>query len=88
MKILKTYESFINDADTFDACVRRLEIIGEAANNIPAGLKISIDLPWSYMISMRNKVIHEYFGIDPEILWQTAKEDIPELKKKINNLKT
>ncbi len=90
-KILKytrniSYDDFCRDSKTMDAVTRNLEIIGEAANNIPEELRNSADIPWSQMIGMRNKVIHEYFGVDPEILWQTAKEDIPALKKRIKDL--
>jgi uncharacterized protein with HEPN domain len=90
-KILKytqniSYNDFCRDSKTMDAVIRNLEIIGEAANNLPLRMRDSADIPWNQMIGMRNKVIHEYFGIDPEILWQTAKEDIPALKKKIKDL--
>jgi uncharacterized protein with HEPN domain len=61
--------------------------IGEAANNMPEEFKKEhSDIPWNEIIGMRNKVIHEYFGVDEDILWKTIKEDIPELKEKIINL--
>lgn len=44
-------------------------------------------LPWKEMVSMRNKVLHEYFGIDMEILWKTIKEDLPDLKEKIKAIR-
>lgn len=80
-------KNFIQDQKTIDAVVRNLEIIGEAAKNMPEEFKKAHNtLPWSEMISMRNKVIHEYFGVDEEILWQTIQEDLPQLKELIRDL--
>ncbi len=82
-----TFEEFQNDRKTVDAVVRNLEIIGEAANNIPQELKNNYStIPWREMISMRNKIMHEYFGVDTEIMWKTIQEDLPLLKEKIKNL--
>lgn len=81
------FEDFRDDKKTIDAVVRNLEVIGEAARNIPKELKKEyLNVPWEKMVSMRNKVIHEYFGVDVEILWQTIKEDLPGLKKQIKDL--
>ncbi|MBI4036188.1 DUF86 domain-containing protein [Candidatus Daviesbacteria bacterium] len=76
-----------NDWKTIDAVVRNLEILGEAARNIPeeAAEKYS-DIPWGKMVSMRNKIIHEYFGVDLDILWKTIKEDLPVLKQQIEKI--
>jgi uncharacterized protein with HEPN domain len=82
-----TFEDFQNDRKTVDAVIRNLEIIGEAANNIPQELKNSYSIiPWRDMISMRNKIMHEYFGVDTEIMWKTIQEDLPSLKTKIESL--
>lgn len=82
-----TLDTFINDKKTIDAIVRNLEIIGEAANNIPQEFKTSNPtIPWREMISMRNKVLHEYFGVDLEILWKTTHEDLPQLKQELEKL--
>lgn len=82
-----TFEDFQNDRKTVDAVVRNLEIIGEAANNIPQELKNNYStIPWREMISMRNKIMHEYFGVDTEIMWKTIQEDLPLLKTKIKSL--
>ncbi len=81
-----SYESFKKDKKTIQAVVRCLEIIGEAANNIPDEFKKNYpEIHWREMISMRNKVLHEYFGIDEEIIWQTITEDLLPLKKKIQD---
>lgn len=83
-----SFKKFKSDFKTIDAVVRNFEIIGEAAIKVPEKLKEEYNsIPWSKMIGMRNKVIHEYFGIDSEILWKTIKEDVPLLKKDIEKLK-
>lgn len=76
------------DEKTIDAVIRNLGIIGEAAKNIPKEVKDKYrDVPWREIIGMRNKVIHEYFGVDIDILWKTIKEDLPMLRKKIGVIK-
>lgn len=73
-----------HDCKTVDAVVRNLEVIGEAARNMPDEvLEQYPNIPWGNMVSLRNKVIHEYFGIDMDILWKTIKEDLPPLKSQI-----
>jgi len=58
--------------------------LGEAVRNIPSEVTaMHPDIPWGEMISMRNKVIHEYFGVDDEILWKTIKEDLPIFREQI-----
>lgn len=79
-----SFEDFKNDLKTIDAVVRNFEVIGEAAANLPEEFREKYSkIPWSQIIAMRNKVIHEYFGIDPEIIWKTVQEDLPELKKEL-----
>jgi uncharacterized protein with HEPN domain len=76
-----TYTDFINDRKTFNAVVRSIEIIGEAAKNIPAIIRGRYpSLPWKKMSGMRDKLVHEYFGIDSEIVWKTINDDLPRLK--------
>ena len=83
------YDDLIEDRKTVDAVVRNLEIIGEAANQMSKKVKDQyVDIPWEKMVSMRNKVIHEYSGIDLQILWQTIKEDLPDLRERIKKVKT
>lgn len=70
-----------------DAVVRRIEIIGEAVRNLPNDFKESNPkTPWLDIADMRNKLIHEYFDVDLELVWEVIKKDLPELKKQIENL--
>ncbi len=79
---------FESDEKTIDAVVRNLEIIGEAASQLSKSFKDKYKgIPWREVIGMRNKVIHEYFGIDWDVLWYTIQDDIPELKKQIKDIR-
>jgi uncharacterized protein with HEPN domain len=81
------FEEFARDKKTINAVVRSLEVIGEATKKIPKTLRDKYpDIPWKKMSGMRNKLIHEYFGIDMEILWKVAKDEISPLKPSIKNI--
>lgn len=74
-------ENFQKNIQLQDALVRRIEIIGEAAKNLPKNFKDNhLDVPWIKMAGMRDKLTHHYFGVDLEIIWKTVNEDIPQLK--------
>jgi len=82
------FESFSNDFKTIDAVVRNLSVIGEAVNNLSEKIKSdNTNIPWNEIIGMRNKIIHEYFGVDEEILWKTIKEDLPEFRKLLKKIR-
>lgn len=82
------FDRFINDPKTIDAVVRNFFIIGEAIRFIPEKIRDQHpEIPWDEILGMRNKVVHEYFGIDTDILWKTIKEDFPQFKKDIVSLK-
>ncbi len=69
------------------AIVRAIEIIGEAAKNLPVSLKEKYPgISWKEIVGTRDKIIHHYFGIDFDIVWNIIKKDIPELKKKIQKI--
>lgn len=83
-----SYEDFFEDRKTADAVVRNLEIIGEAAGNMPRDVTGRYpEVPWAKMVGMRNKVIHEYAGVDLSILWQTIGEDLSPLKTHIEKIR-
>lgn len=72
--------AFKNDSKTADAVIRQLEIIGEAARNVPENSVKDSPIPWAKITGLRNKLIHDYFGIDLDIVWKTAKEGTAPLK--------
>jgi len=76
-----SYDEFIQDDKTVFAVVRALEIIGERVKNIPDDIREDYsEIPWKVMAGMRDKVIHEYFGVNIKLIWKTIKERIPEIK--------
>ena len=78
-------ETFTNDQKTIDAVIRNLEIIGEAATHLTEDERGRFaQVPWHLMVSLRNKVIHEYFGVDMTILRQTIQKDLPVLRDQIS----
>jgi uncharacterized protein with HEPN domain len=81
------FDSFKQDRKAIDAIVRNFEIMGEAVNKIPSSLRNKYpDIPWTEMMGMRNKLIHEYFGVDIQILWKTIKADIPQLEPQVRKM--
>jgi len=81
------FEDFEKDRKTIYAAVRAIEIIGEAVKKIPIEIKGNYSqIPWKEMAGMRDKLIHEYFGIDAEIIWNTIIEDLPEFKQLVMNI--
>ena len=82
-----TYEEFMKDIKTQDAVVRNLEIIGEATKNLSAGLKKSYPkIPWKDLMGMRDKMIHHYFGINYEIVWTIAREELASFLPQIDEI--
>jgi uncharacterized protein with HEPN domain len=81
------FEEFIRDRKTNFAVVRSLEIMGEAAKNIPDSVREKYpDIPWKDMAGMRDKMIHHYFGVDYNVVWKTISEDIPLIKPIIQEI--
>jgi len=75
------YDDFVKDRKTVYAVTRAIEIIGEAVKKIPDTVKNRYPkVPWKRMAGMRDKLIHEYFGVDLRRVWNTVKKDIPNLK--------
>ena len=73
-------DSFISDEKTRDAVERNFITIGEAASNVPNEIQIAKpEIPWRLMKDMRNFAVHSYWGVTPEVLWNTVKKDLPQL---------
>lgn len=70
-----------------DAVVRNFEVIGEASKHVPSSIKNHYpDIPWGEMNGMRNLLIHEYFDVEADIVWHTAKKQLPKLKVQLQPL--
>ncbi len=79
-----SFIKFKQDYKTVDAVIRNFEVIGEASKNLPKEFKENhSEIPWGEMYLLRNKVSHEYFGIDYEIIWDIATNYLPENKKQL-----
>lgn len=80
-------QDFKKDDKTVFAVVRALEIIGEAVKKIPATVKNKYkQIPWRKIAGMRDKLIHEYFGVNIPVVWRTIKEDIPGIKPLVKQM--
>lgn len=77
--------TFMSDEKTIDAVVRQLEILGEAASQVPSDLVKDSPIPWKAIVGLRNKLIHEYFGVDYEIVWDTVTNKLKGLKEYLKN---
>lgn len=78
------FETFKNDDMRASAVIRKLEIIGEATKNMADGIKQKYpQVPWKDMAGMRDRLIHFYFGLKYDLVWNTIKVDIPKLKPQI-----
>lgn len=82
-------DDFIKNELAYDATLRNLELIGEAATHIPDEIRGSHpDIPWRMIIATRNRLIHGYLGIDNDTLWSIIKDDVTELLPELRALKT
>ncbi len=81
-------QAFENDRKTYDATVRNLELIGEAATHIPPEVRVAHpDVEWREIIALRNHLIHAYLGIDNDVLWSVIQSDVPKLLDALQNMK-
>ena len=82
-----TFDNFCADRKTINACIRSLEVIGEATKKIPPEIRQQKPLlPWQAISGMRDKLIHEYFGVDLAIVWQTIQNDLSSFEQAISDL--
>lgn len=81
------FENFNRDDKTTSAVIRKFEIIGEASKNIPDDIRSKYPaIPWKEMAGMRDRLIHFYFGIKFDLVWQTIEDFIPEVKPLIQKI--
>lgn len=81
--------AFVTDGIVYDATLRNLELIGEAAAHIPDKVRASRpDIPWRMIIATRNRLIHGYLGVDNDTIWSVIQDDVPELLSSLRTLKS
>ncbi|MBM4353131.1 MAG: DUF86 domain-containing protein [Deltaproteobacteria bacterium] len=84
---VSSFAQFKEDRKTVFAVVRAFELMGEATKSIPTPFRRRHPgIPWREMAGMRDKVIHEYFGVDVAVLWKTATEDVPAVTEAIRTI--
>ena len=80
-------QSFVMDGRTFDATLRNLELLGEAARHVPAAVQASAErIAWREIIGMRNRLAHGYLSIDNDVVWQTVHTEVPILLRSLRRL--
>jgi uncharacterized protein with HEPN domain len=81
-------DGFVARSLVYDATLRNLELIGEAATHVPDEIRLANpDIPWRMMIATRNRLIHGYLGIDDDTLWSIIRDEIPPLLQQLKALK-
>ena len=82
-----SYESFCADKKTTYAVIRGIEVIGEAVRCIPADTRKKYPrIPWSVMAGMRDRLIHDYMGVNLMVVWKTATEDLPAIEPELRKI--
>jgi len=77
-------DAFLSDPKTADSVVRNLEVIGEAAGRLPAAFRERHqEVPWGRIVGLRNRVVHAYFDVDLELVWEIVRVELPELKARL-----
>lgn len=78
------FDEFLKDEKTVYAVVHAIEVIGEAVKSIPDDLRNTYaEIPWREIAGTRDKLIHEYFGVDLQVVWRTVQEDLPILARQL-----
>ena len=79
--------AFVRDSRTYDATLRNLELIGEAATHVPQRVRDAhAEIAWREIVALRNRLIHAYLGIDDDVLWDIIQADIPQLLSQLRSL--
>src|ERR1700733_2757888 len=82
-----SYEQFLTNSEKRFATIKQIEIIGEACNALTNELKLAWpSVPWKPIKGFRNISIHEYFGVNLQLIWEIAKNDLPDLKEKMHSI--
>jgi len=82
------YKDFVNSSLIQSAVIREMEIMGEATKRLTQDFKEKYpDIPWKRITGMRDKLIHDYFGVDLDAVWETVEKDIPILRDKLKKIK-
>jgi uncharacterized protein with HEPN domain len=82
-----SFEQFSGNFMATEACLYNFQIIGEAVSKLPAEIKeANLTIPWSRIKGMRNRLIHEYFGTDLQLVWEVIKDELPSLETELRNI--
>ena len=83
------HDAFLRDDLVIDGVARNLEIIGEAARQLPEDLRrVHTQIPWTQIAGLRNRIVHDYFGLDLEIIWEIIQHDLSEFEKQVRALQS
>jgi uncharacterized protein with HEPN domain len=81
------HDAFLRDELVIDGVARNLEIIGEATRQLPEDFRrVYSQIPWTQIAGLRNRIVHDYFGLDLEIIWEIIQHDLPEFEKQVRAL--
>jgi len=81
------YEDFKKNYLIQDGIIRQIQIIGEATKRLSEEIKSKhLDIPWKDITGMRDKLVHDYFGVDLDAVWDTVEKDVPEMKSKLKSI--
>ncbi|MCB9282640.1 MAG: DUF86 domain-containing protein [Lewinellaceae bacterium] len=93
---IETIEGYVGDADfeafsensmMRDACIRQLQVVGESCRNVTFELREkNPEIPWKQIVGLRVIVIHEYFGVDENVIWEIIQNDLPSFKRQVEEI--
>ncbi len=83
------HKAFLGDEKTIDSVVRNLEVIGEAAGRLPQELRDRHpEIPWRQIVGLRNRIVHQYFDVDLQLVWEIVRVELVDLKRQLSALRT